>query len=107
MNDKSVTKSDDVDETRQFALKGAHRAVQYLEAGQATGAIIILTGEDRVVMWDSFCTPDVDTIGDAANVLGELGKRFRSVWFDLITDGNGRELLGVIDGDAPGEVDDD
>lgn len=99
MTDSTVTKSDDVEENRELALKAAHRAVQFLESKQATGAVVLLTGEDGVIIWDSFCTPSIDAVGDSANVLGELGKRLRSAWFDLHAHAAEPDLLGVIDGE--------
>lgn len=82
-----TTSDDEVDEegTRLAALDAARRAVQFLESKQATGCFILLTDADRTVIWDSHLTPSPHPIGDAANVLSEMGSRLRQVWYDLIT----------------------
>ena len=85
------------EETRIEALASARRAVQFLESKQATGIFILLTNDDKAIMWDSHLTPSAHPIGDAANVLTEMGSRLRDVWYDLVTnDEDGRGFLKAI-----------
>ncbi len=83
------------------ALAAARRAVQFLESGQATGAFIVLTDDDRAIMWDSFISPNALPIGDAALVLTEAGTRLRRAWWELIaaTSDGGSFLAAVVEDD--------
>lgn len=99
-----MTISDEEDrseeETRVAALNSARRAVQFLESGQATGIFILLTNNERAIMWNTSITPNAHPIGDAANVLSEMGSRLRQVWYELVTDDEeGRGFLKAISDD--------
>lgn len=93
-------RSEEEEETRVAALDSARRAVQFLESEQATGIFILLTNNERAIMWDANITPSAHPIGDAANVLSEMSGRLRQVWYGLITDDEeGRGFLNAIKDD--------
>jgi hypothetical protein len=92
------------DDTRAKALAAARRAVQFLESGQATGIFIVLTDEERALMWDAYISPHPHPMGDAALVLTEAGARLRRAWYSLIVNsGEDGNFLAAIDEDEAPE----
>ena len=65
---------------RVMALDAANRAVQFLESGQATGAYILLTNEDGVILCDNLISADKNPIAQAALMLSESGERLKEIW---------------------------
>ncbi len=83
------------EDLRQKSLAAARRAVQFLESGQATGIFIVLTDNDKAMMWDMHVSPYDHPMGDCANVLSEAGARLRAAWWNLIADSAGNFLYSV------------
>lgn len=85
-------------ERRLKALDAARRAVQFLESGQATGAFIAITDEEKVLMWDAHISAYAHPIGEAALVLAEAGARLRKAWYSLIEkSGDGGSFLAPVE----------
>lgn len=102
-----MTDDDEVEERRAGALKSARQAVQFLENGQATGAIVLLTVDDKILMWSSHITPTAGAMADVTCVLGELSSRVRRVWYHYITDNTGDRGFLHIAPDCDDDVSDD
>jgi hypothetical protein len=100
MTSDEEEEEEEEEKTRLEAVDAVRCALQFLESGQATGAFVLLTNDDRAIMWEAHITPSAHPIGDAANVLAEMGDRLRQVWYGLVTDDeDGRGFLKAIKDD--------
>lgn len=88
----------DRSDSHEKALAAARRAVQFLESGQATGIVVVLTDDERALIWDSYIAPHPHPMGDAALVLTEVGARLRRAWYMVMAhDGEEGKFLTAIE----------
>lgn len=88
-----------------MALDAANRAVQFLESGQATGAFILLTDENGVIIWDNLISADVNPIAQTSLILSDCGSKLRSTWLWVMSGDPDEDsgALTVIKGDESPE----